>query len=787
MRKELRGRRDQAVKKHDAALARNPNREGATFTRTLQDVVNELHAVASAADIPSSDPVEVSKTYRWLGDAYFDLAQGEQSTKNKMLTQGAQAYRRSEELLADAETPVERAKLDFNYGNTLRALSEGTHVGLLEAAQTRYESAVRAFQTHHLSDLAGIAEQHLLLIEPQVRLARKRSELERGYGRLEQMKESLENASPQERERIEQELEDLKRVPGRGDIMGSLSEMLHATRMLHEQNPERMRSGDAAKIDSLQEQIGSFEGMLEEFAPEQSPANSEQCPEIAMLQALKERMKAEVDSGVVSADRSTQLEEVLKQVGQTIGEGGGDLASLSARAHRMRALMKLVMDAAMDPSWATPDPLPKSRAGQLLPMFESLKRHLLAETASSMLPAEEARAGTDLFERHIKLEARVRQAATDSGVAALEDELWRLASDVQEYHRRYHLILAQPDFAMARTHARPKSVFLAGGDALRDLAEAIAERDGLSLFAEAGRGDRAQSRWNQLCSASVGVFDVGVPEGPERAQVCYELGLALALGKPSVVVARPDQTLPFDVNLKPLYLAGSVEDRVGGLNQAIRGALGSIIWGGIDRGSNSASSEALSRLRQLLGTRLSDGIKRVALQSAEQSQDDMIAFRRSLDQLLGMLGGEAPAVLLPAWPPSYPSEGKELRCFHVMPFGPGWSKPTQSLAKRVCHRYGWIYSRGDEAEQQRIIRGIWSEIGSASAVLVDITDHNPNVSLELGLVHALGRPYRLIAQGDAKEHTFPSLEKVQIHSYGPSPHFAKLDDIIEGLLTSDVS
>jgi len=244
--RQLRERRDRASERHDAALSRDPSREGEEFTRELQGVVKELRLVAETADAPSSDPVEVSKTYRWLGDAYFDLSRGKDVD---ILTRGAQAYQRSEELLVDAEAPLERAKLDFNYGNTLRGLSEGMDIGLLEAAQTRYESAAHAFRTHHLPDLAATVEQQLRSLDPQLRLARKQSELQRGYSRLERVQEQLKGADPAERERIARELQELSKVPGRGDAADTLHEALDTIRRQHELNPERFPDGDAAKID----------------------------------------------------------------------------------------------------------------------------------------------------------------------------------------------------------------------------------------------------------------------------------------------------------------------------------------------------------------------------------------------------------------------------------------------------------------------------------------------------------------------------------------------------------
>ena len=782
---QLRDRRDRAAEHHDAALMRFPNREGDGFTRELQQVVEELHAVVKTADEPSSDPVEVSKTYRWLGDAYFDLARGKDVA---LLARGAEAYQRGEELLADSDAPLERAKLDFNYGNTLRGLSEGTDVGFLEAAQTRYERAARAFRGHHLLDLAATVEQQLRSIEPQLRLVRKNSELHRGYRRLEQLQESLKDAGPAERERIARELQDLQRLPGRGDASGALGEAFTAIREQYERHPERFRSGDAAKLDTLREQIGSLSRMLEDATPEQASTADEQSPEQAIMQALMQRLKDERDTGRVSTDRAADLGEILAQFSSAMEEGGEDLESLAARTHKMSELTKRVMDAAMTPSWGMPEPRPESRAGRLLPIFESLKRHLLAEKGRRMVPGEEAAAGTDLLSRLFKLENSVRKtAADDDRVADLEGELWRTAVEIQNYAKRYHLVLTKPDFAMAKTHAKAKSIFLSGGDEVQEVAGSLAEDRGLQIFAAAGRGDRAQSRWNQLCSASVGVFDLGVPEGSQRAQVCYELGLALALGKPSLVVARPRQRLPFDIELDPVRLSGSLAERVDSLDHGIRDALSSIVWGGTSSELGSGPIDALEWLRHRYGARLSSGTTKIAFDMAEGKRDDAMAFRRALEQLLGMLGADAPAMLLPAWPPVYANRDQKPACFHVMPFRPAWSKPTRDRAHKVCHQNGWAYSRGDEAEAQRIIYGIWSEISSASAVLVDITGHNPNVALELGVVHALGRPYRIIAQGDAEDHIFPSLEKVQLHTYGAGPSFSNFDEIVGGLLDSAAS
>lgn len=782
MKRPLRERRDFAAQRHDAALARHPTREGDTFERELLAVVDELKSVAAAADDPSSDPVEVAKTYRWLGDAYFDLGRGKDQVT---LTQGSLAYQRSEELLADKEAPVEKATLDFNYGNTLRGLSQGFDVGLLEAAQTRYERAARGFRAHHLPELAATVKEQLRQMDPQLRLARKHAEMHQGYERLKQMEERLKGTSPAEREVIARELQDLKQVPGRGAPEEALEEALDTIRGQAERHPERF--GEAAgKLGALQAPIGLLASLPQRTPPEAAPCAPRDAPEQAVLRALEQRLQNDAAAGIVSSDRAESLGGILDQLRGTMTSGDGDdLDSMAARAQKMRELSMRVSDMAMSPSWATPAPEPGSRAHRAVAILDPLKRYLEAEKGRGMLPSEEASNATDLLLRLVKLEARIREAAREpERISGFEGEVWRLALAVQGHARRYHLVVARPDFATAKAHAKPKSLFLSGDDEILRPAEDLAARDGLELFERARHGDQAEERWNQLCSASVAMFDLRVPEGPPRAQVCYELGLALALGKPSVVVARPRQKLPFDVSLKPTRLRGDPAAHAEELGAAVRHALGSIVWGGGEASLGAAPSEALAWLDRRFRRRLSDGALRVALQQAERHQDDALAFRRSLEHLQGMLGAAAPALLLPAWPPAYPDPKEKPRCFHVMPFRPSWAKPTRDLAAGVCQGSGWTYSRGDEAEAQRIVPGIWNEIGHASAVLVDVTGHNPNVALELGLVHALGRPYRIVAKGAAEKHMFASLGKVQIHGYARGPRFSGFTKAVEGLLES---
>lgn len=69
-------------------------------------------------------------------------------------------------------------------------------------------------------------------------------------------------------------------------------------------------------------------------------------------------------------------------------------------------------------------------------------------------------------------------------------------------------------------------------------------------------------------------------------------------------------------------------------------------------------------------------------------------------------------------------------------------------------------------DDPRIIRSIWDEICRATHVVVDITDFNANVALELGIAHTLGRRTLIVAQqGKTIDMLFESIAKLRVHVY----------------------
>lgn len=86
------------------------------------------------------------------------------------------------------------------------------------------------------------------------------------------------------------------------------------------------------------------------------------------------------------------------------------------------------------------------------------------------------------------------------------------------------------------------------------------------------------------------------------------------------------------------------------------------------------------------------------------------------------------------------------QCFIVMPYGEKWSAIIRDDIKNICEAQGLSPVRGDERRGENILDDIWQDMNESRAIIVDVTDNNPNVMYELGLAHALKKDVILIAQ-----------------------------------------
>jgi hypothetical protein len=797
MQGELRNARDAAIALHDAAVSRHSPNFDAAFAAAMSEAIERLERViADVERDPLADLVEVSKTCRWLGDAWFDHGR---HARRPSWERGAEAYLKAERLLAGRIAPVEQAKLDFNFGNTLRQLSEGTNVGLLEAAEARYDSAAKAFRDNHLSNFATMVSAQLGTLRPQLRLAREQAVMRENHKRIGILLDRFPTAGKVEQAEIAGEIGRTVGSLNRDGLAAASGEAVAAVTEAARSVPEM-----EPQLAQLKASVEGIQRVLAAARKPQGAASEATDPMIAMGPAMAAllvgRIEHEVKADAITADRAALLTQLLDDFMRTVPAADDDLRSREQKTTRMREIMARLATAMASQSRRDPPPASASQAEGVEAMLGSLQQFLLQEMVVPMRPAYEREAAREVFAQVAALRAQVRQAASqardaEAGFAGIEEQAWRVALETHQYARRYHVTVAKPDFAMLAEQAPVRNLFVSGGEDLRAAAQRLSKQEGLHLLLDARRDDVAQERWSQLLAASVGVFDLRLPDGPTRAQAAYDLGLALALGKSCVIAVDANTPIPFDVEFAPVVLGDDAVDNTRRLRAGVYEALSAITRGGRTPQSGNTGRAALDALRRhITGSGgVSDQLS-VHLRMAEANAGDAVALNRSLQNIVGSLGAGGPALLFPAWPPPtvLPATGPP-RCFHVMPFSKDWSNATRGEVSETCRRQEWTYVRGDDSQVQRIVPAIWQEICLASSVVIDITGHNPNVALELGLVHALGRPYRVVVQDrDPRRHAFPSLAKVQLHAYrieaayrGARPSIVRQDLVAVGAQGED--
>ena len=249
MREDLVKARDAALAHYDAAAARHKASLDDAFRLAVGNVIDEFERIIAATDSETSrpaDPIELSRTLRWLGDLYYDQGL---LLRRRSWERAAQAYLRAESLLVNQVAPVELAKLDLNFGNTISALSEGTEVGFLEAAQVRYERAIKVFRDNFLPMLAKVAEDRLETVHTQLKVSRHHALTQRNCERLQNQTARLPAASALEQNEIKNEV---ARISGSldaqsigADMRAALNAMTKHTENVPGMN-ERLRALEAS-------------------------------------------------------------------------------------------------------------------------------------------------------------------------------------------------------------------------------------------------------------------------------------------------------------------------------------------------------------------------------------------------------------------------------------------------------------------------------------------------------------------------------------------------------------
>jgi len=762
--RQLWQRRDAAVARHDAAARRWwPNKDAPGFRQELTAVVQELERVLEETAGTSAAALERSRTARWLADAYADLARDQRVATGEdlaHLARAAGAYQVAESLLpADADR--DRAVLNFNYANALRRF-DAEDVPLLESAKARYQAALQYFAARE-PETAAQVRQALESVLVLLRLAPLAKAVASTQLEIERMGELLSDKAGAAE--IQAQLRRV--VEGGGPAV-----LARRTIDLLEELPESIRARDSD---------GKLRAMISNLVmlSAQGPEEGRLAQNAAVLGALQERLRRELDEGKLDGPREAAVRSAIERLGAALTSVGDDVETIRASLRDLRSGAEALLPAVRNASYGLPLPPEGSRAARAHRLFWGVRRATLVEMLSG---------GGGPRERDVRFRLAIRQNEADRElVAAGADDLRALqverellrpqVVEARRYMARSRPCLTTPFWPSEPGRVDPSAVLFSGAGPLRAALEPWCRSSGLELLAEADADDWADARWRQIAAAHVAVLDLTVPPGAPLANVTYELGIAQALGKPVVVAALAGAPLPFDLDVLTARLASPSEPAP--LFEAIDAASFWLPGASAETSRLETGREAVRRYA---------GAEDVSVRQAAEDLErldpgaDPLEFEAALEGLLALAPRPRPAILRPPWATAYPVDG-ERRLFHVMPFRPSWAEEASRRASLVCERLGVRYVRGDQPLDARVIPSIWREIGQATHVLADLTDLNPNVALELGWAHLLGKDALLVGRGVAEQLVFPSIAKLRVAPLRERTYAAELEALVMRWLT----
>lgn len=699
------------------------------------------------AEGDSADPLEIGRTWRYLGDAYFSQS----GKENQALLDAAhQAYQNAESHLTAAGDQLEWAKWAFNQANVLRLIRKNDLFPHLAQAKTLYAAARPIFEAEmpagldrvdaSLESLATMMQAHQLLVAAK-------ADKDQATTLAERLKQAGDDQ--EQLKSIEQEIERLE--AGEPDLIAQAEALTGSNPIERGQPPSITDQGREALLSA----VDAGADMSQLFG------------------LLQKQYQAEIEAGRISPERRQMLDAVMTESGRLVNGKADALPDMVARSAKAKSLLNRMTDAV-----ASPDAQPQlsdlpagSRAADLAEWSRRLMKFVVSAFSGPYHSDRESETLIDLQTRYIHNRNAIAALDTgaDAGAAKLEREnLRQLAMETRAFSLRNHLTLAHPAWPCPAVHRDPNLLFYSGGPAVMAQIERCLAGSHLTLSPRETQGNPAQFRWNHLRQCNAAIFDLTayrpgqpVEKAAPVAAVGYELGMALALGRPVVVVAQADQQLPFDVDVTAVRIAH--DDR----NEArLRSGVDQVLYGLQRGGGDSSVDETLDYVRGAFGANLPDYARITLKQIDAKTRPDPFLVADILAAALGYSGPESPHIIYPTWPGDYPAL-HPTRCFHVTAFGPEWAARTMALIREACRRTNpqIDYIRGDQVLSPDIIRSIWDEICRASHIVVDLTGLNLNAVMELGMAQTLGRNILLITQDAHPEHYFAAIAKIRIHHY----------------------
>jgi hypothetical protein len=754
-------RREDVVARADRALdAAWPARTGDTYVREMRWAIGELEKIAKEMQARNYDRVEQSRTYRILGSIYADL---EPALGKEMLLKARNAYQTAETLLLGKSDDLERAKLNFNYGNTLRQIdpndTEQLHEAKLRLLAARTYFAANAPQYLTQVDAALQSVESLLRIAPLATAVKQNTD------EMAALQETLASGG-NVGEIAKKAQEVMKRGGGVAGMLGSLQAIMETL-------PDDQKQS---------EKFGEIQRQMQELS-KKATGGKEMAPEEKQIWSLlTERLKSEASAGRVSPNRAAKLDGVLEEFGRILSADDKDIPSLRAKLERMKEFTEGKFEMTHYLSHDIERPPENSRAAELVELNWLLRRYLQEEMNRPEKGEEESKEALDLSVRTSRVDKRIYEAGDDNSraITVEKEELRSLALAIRNFSARMYTMPAKPIWRTANIPVDTNAVFYAGGAKGKTGISGVCRRMGFEMMAEPRGESYASARWKQLQKAITTVFDLRITNGPDMASVTYDLGIALTLGKPVVVLVAEDQTLPFDIEIDPVVLIGEPQDDIAIANVIDR----SVVWT-----YPSPLSDASPKTLEYIISRYPRPQQDVYVDQTLRwladlrKSPDPLAITRTLVKLFDYLKDGETMLIRPWWSPVYPEENSP-HLFHVMPFRPKWADKVTAITRETCEVAGLTYVRGDEVDEPNVIRSIWEEIAQATHVLVDLTGFNANVALELGIAHTLGKKVLMVGQDETIDHLFPSIRKLRVRVYSMKQLESSLGAAIKHFITS---
>ena len=497
------------------------------------------------------------------------------------------------------------------------------------------------------------------------------------------------------------------------------------------------------------------------------------------IEALQRELEERLASGAVRADRAVPLRrhlDKMKTLLSSAERGDVDAAQAASRLKQMFADLNPLLA----------DPGPERRVAPAVPRAKEVDAYAgaikvaLGRQLMDTRPAASEAIGAVLGDV-TRFQSEVTGVESDAALAQLEARLLRDAARARhELATIEHVLIARPLWESRDYMPEVNRIAFCGGADLLQQLRTTVEGRALTVSDARRLQNHGQLRWNELNACHVAFFDLRdandiaalATTAPKRAReltaAAYELGLAFALGKPVIVACAAGAAMPFDLDLSALELEGDAADA-----ERIAQAVDQAFYILQRTSDNSSIADSIAFLDRL--TR--DHPKRRAFEGMgwldPSLAGDPTAFVANAEQIVRTLPAPGWRLLRPAWPGRYP-DADLRRCFHVMPFTPTWADEVRDAARSACEQRGLVYRRGDEAEEGRIIHAIWDDLCRATVVLVDLTQANLNVMIELGMAHAIGRPVLAVRREHGIDVRPRHIEKLRVLSYESASDLERL-------------